>query len=330
MPLNPAQLRVHEISEDEIREFIHTPVSLRSDSVTVGPSDFTMHFRIPGDKLIPAVQWILGVDYVDQDLNLRRSTPMFHPVYNWAYAKAINVHGQVYDRDDVEAVVWAFQVTPAAWKQYDVEVAFTYPNFRVYEDDEVTSESQRYVAKFNSPDTKIVTVDNGMVTYDAPGGAFPWNAMPHNATVPVTRRDGAGIRVVWNRVPADFIQASDDDIPQKYMLAKGKVNDAVLFGCPAETLQLMDVNMDDKFPCPLLTEQMGRLSFLYRIEFLFLYVNQLQAQVGVGPAETRRGHNMLLGPRMKYWYARNAASGTPVFEPIDMDKLFTNYTDAYV
>lgn len=334
MPINPSDLLVGQITEDQIREFIHTPVSMRRDAFTVGSSDLDMTFQIPGDKLKAAMQWILGVDYVDNTNALRRSLPMFHPFWNWAWAKQVTVNGQLYDRDDTDSVVWDFQVTPAAWKKYQVEVSFDIPPFRMLEDDEIGSspgaERFRFVSKFLSPETSIVTVDNGMVVYDA-NPTDGWNNEPHNTTIPVARRDGAGYRVVWHRVPADFIQPDDDTAPIKFMVAKGKVNNATLFGCPPETLLLYDVNMDDKYVCPLVTDQLGQLSFLYRIEFRFMFVKQLDGQIGkqLPTPETRRGHNLLLGPAMKYWYSRNKDSNKPVFELIDMNKLWTHWSDTY-
>lgn len=328
MPINPADLLVGQITEDEIREFIHTPVSIRRDSFTVGSADLDMSFRIPGTKLKAAVQWILGVDYVDNNNNLRRSLPMFHPFWNWAWARQISIHGQVYDKDDLDSVVWDFQVTPAAWKQYDVTVAFDIPPFRMLEDIDVDKESQRFTTKLLTLDTKIVSIENGQVIYEAPNKA--WNIGPRHTTIPVARRDGAGYRVIWHRVPAEFIQKDDDTAPEKFMMAKGKVNDAPFFGCAAETMLLIDVKMDDKYVCPILTDQLGQLSYLYRIEFLFQYVRQLKSQMG-DPNENRRGHNFMLGPEMAYWRTRNAKPPNRlIFEPIAMDKLFTHYSDTYV
>jgi hypothetical protein len=326
VPIDPSDLLVGQITAEEITEFIHPPVSPRRDALTVGSADLEMHFKIPGDKLKAAVQFILGVDYVDYDLNLRRSLPMFHPFWCWNFAKQINVQGQVYDRDDVESVVWDFQVTPAAWKQYEAIVTFDQSPFPIYADDEVDTETERFLSKFWAPDSKVVTVDNGQVVYYNASGK-PFDQQPRSATIPIARREGAGLKVIWHRVPADFIQPDDDTLPIKYAHAKGKVNDAPLFGCAPETLLLLDVKMDDKYPCPLMTDQVGKLSFLYRLEFDFLYVNQLTSQMG-DSAETLRGHNCLLGPELAYWPTRSVAGGgRKIFQPIAMEKLFTNYTD---
>lgn len=324
MPLDPSDLLVGQITADDIKEFVHGTTSPRADNFTLGGCDLEMKFQIPGDKLKAALQWILGVDYVDTNHDLRRSLPMFHPVHNWAWARSVTAQGQQYDGDDTDAVVWDFQSTPAKWKKYEVTVSFDIPRFRVLGDDEVQYEYQRFVSKELTPDTKIVTVENGQVLYDANGGD-DWNGKPHQATIPIARRDGGGLTVKWWHVPADFVQPDDNTVPVKYLNAQGKVNSASIFGCDAETLLLVQTKFE-KYVSPLLTDQLGRLQYLYDIEFEFLYVRQLDASIGKA-GETRRGHNMLLGPTMKYWYAKNATSNNPVFESVDFAKLFTYYTD---
>lgn len=325
MPLSPSELLVGQITADDIKEFVTTINSPRTDNFTLGGCDLDMKFKVPGDKLKPFLQFCLGVNYVGTDNALHRSLPMFHPVHCWAWARSVSINGQQYDGDDTDAVIWDSQVTPAKWKQYEASVTFDIPRFPVYADDEITYEYQRFVSKGTDERTKIVTVDNGQVLYDT-GGSFLFNNTPHNATVPVARRDGAGINAKWWHVPADWLQASDDDVPTKLLNAQGKVNSGTIFNCAAETLLLERVNLDDKYVSPVLTDQLGKLSFMYDVAFQFLYVRQLDAQVGKA-GETRRGHNLLLGPNMKYWYATNPTSGTGVFDSVDFAKLFTIYTD---
>lgn len=326
MPLNPSDLLVGQITADEIKEFTHgTPNSQRTDSLTNGTCDLEMTFKIPGSKLKPFLQFALGVNYVDTDNNLRRSLPMFHPVHCWAWAKQVSINGQGFDGDDADAVIWDFQVTPAKWKQYECRVIFDIPRFKVLADDEITNEYERFVSVDGSGDVKIVTVDNGQVWYDAPGEA--WDLQPHNATIPVARRDGGGFEIKWHHVPEEWLQATAEDYPEKFLLAQGKCNSATFFGKETETLMLLNPVERVRYVSPVMTDQIGDLYWLNDITFTFLYVKQLAAQMGDG-AETQRGHNVLLGPEMKYWVAQNQ-NGQKIVPPIDFTKLFTRYTDAY-
>ncbi len=158
-------------------------------------------------------------------------------------------------------------------------------------------------------------------------GILQWNLQPLNVTIPVARRDGAGVQMTWWAVPQEFVQDGDDDIPDKLMVAQGKCNDAVFFKRGIETMMLTEVNID-KYVSPVVTDAIGKLYFLYDIHFTFLYVRQLANQIGLGGSETRRGHNMLLGPLMKYWYCHNASDVTQLIVPsINMYKLFTHWSD---
>lgn len=329
MPLNPSDLLVGQITEEEFKEFVHGDRSPRVDSFARGMADLTMPFQIPGDKLKAAIQWVIGVNYMDNNNALRRSLPMFHPAHPWAWAESVQVVGMGPDGDDEAAVVWEFQSTPAKWKKYDILVTFGMPKYQLWADDEVTAEYERFVSKELSSDVQMVTVENGQVVYDA--GAFIWDLQPHNATIPVARREGAGIRLTWHAVPQEFVQAApsglevDDGLPTKLLQVQGKVNDAEFLGQPAETLLCTGV-VWDKYVCPIVTDAVGQLYFNYDIHIDLMHVKQLDGQRGKA-GETRYGHNLLLGPQMKYWYATNATSGLKIFEPVDFAKIFTHHSD---
>lgn len=325
MPLNPSELLVGQITAEEIKEFTHGfPQSHRTDTVSNGTIDAEMTFKVPGNKLKPFLQFALGVNYVDTNNNLRRSLPMFHPVHCWAWARQVRINGQQYDGDDVNAVIWDFQVTPAKWKQYECVVVFDIPRFPLYPDDEIDFEYERFVSVDGTGEVKIVTVDNGQVLYTAPGKA--WNNQPHNATIPVARRDGGGFQIKWWHVPEEFVQATDLDFPEKWLMAQGRCNDATFFNKTTECLLLFHVKRE-RYVSPVMTDQIGKLYFLNDVEFNFLYVNQLAGDMGEA-TETLRGHNVLLGPEMKYWKATNT-NGTKIVRPIGFGKLFTHYTDTY-
>lgn len=330
MPLDPSELLVGQITEDEIREFVHD--GRRIDSFSRGVADLTLPMRIPGTKLKAALQWILGVNYMDNSNNLRRSLPMFHSFHCWAWAESIQVLGMGQRGDDTASQIWEFQVMPSKWEYYDCLVTFGMPKYQVLADDEITLEYERFVSKELTGDVQIVSVENGQVVYEASG--FLWQLQPHNATIPVARREGAGIRVTWHGVPQEYVQAAptglevDDGLPTKLLQVQGKCNSVEFWGQPAETLLCTGAQFD-KYVSPVMTDAVGQLYFLYDIHLDFMWVKQLDSQIGAGVGETRRGHNLLLGPSMKYWYATNATSAKPVFEPVSFAKIFTYHTDTF-
>jgi hypothetical protein len=254
---------------------------------------------------------------------------MFHPVHCWAWARSVRVNGQQYDGDDFDAVIWDFQVTPAKWKQYECVVVFDIPRFPLYDDAEVEAESERFVSIDMSPETQIVTVENGQVSYDAPGAGVLWDQQPHyQATMPVARRIGAGFVAKWWHVPEEYLQEEEIDVPEKFMIASGRCNELAFFNKGVETVLLGRVERE-RYVSPVMTDQVGKPYFLNDVTFHFMYTTQLAAEIGVGAGETRRGWNMLLGPNMKYWYTRHATSLLPVVPTIDFDKLFTHWSDSY-
>ena len=72
MPIDAAELLFGQITEADIKEFVQGERSPRVDTFSLGVIDLTLDFKIPGDKLKAALQWILGVDFMDHGNNLRR------------------------------------------------------------------------------------------------------------------------------------------------------------------------------------------------------------------------------------------------------------------
>ena len=332
MPINPSQLLYGQVSEADFKEFVHGTTSIRTDAFSVNAADLTMNLQIPGDKLKPALQWILGVSYMDQSSVLRRSLPMFHPVHPWAWAKSVKVNGQQYNGDDNAAVVWEYQSTPAAWKKYDVQVTFEMPDYHLRGEEsrgiDWTLEYQRFVSKQLTPRVELVSINDGRMKYSA-NATDLWNDKPHVGEVPVARRDFAGVKLVWHQVPLEYVQADDDSLPTKLLQVQGKVNSATFLGQVAETLLCSEVRLN-KYVSPLLTDTIGELYFMYDIEIDLIWTSQLDADIGKA-GETRRGHNMLLGPKTQYWYVRDPehANARSVYIGVDFAKIFTIYTDGF-
>lgn len=310
------------INETDIKEFGVGGEGVRTDSVAVDVCDLTVPYKVPGDKLVGFLMWMLGVDYVDSANKLRRTCPAFHPVYNWAWCKSVQITGQGIRGDDTTLVRYPNQNTPMKWAQYSAVATYEMPTYNVYYDGTVDSEYKRFLSKELIPHVELVAVDGGQVVYQANAGDA-WNGKPQASLGVVARRQTSGVRLTWHRVPLAFVQADDDTLPDKLLDIQGCVNYTTFLGRPPETLLCIDVRLK-KYVSPLVTNTIGQLYFLYDIEFDFAYLKQFDSDIGkVG--ETRRGHNLLLGPTLKYWYATNATSGKPIFPLKEFADVFTHY-----
>lgn len=308
-----------QINEDDILEFVQGDLSPRQDNIATDVCDLTISYKVPGSKLVPFLMWMLGVDYVDSLNQLRRTCPAFHPVYPWAWCKSVQIQGQGFDGDDIAKVIYEFQNTPAKWKQYVAQCTFEMPTYNVYYDDEVSNEYSRFLSKEFFPNTELVSVDGGTVNLDGNGGdAF--NGKPSLQIV--TRRETAGIKLTWMRVPLAYVQPDDDSLPLKLMQIQGRTNDATFLGREAETLLCKDVKLK-KYVSPLTTNNVGQLYFLYDIEInLLWYDPEPKGKSG----ETRHGWNFFLHSNLQYYYA-TSSGGKKIFHSCDFTKAFTHYSD---
>ncbi len=312
------------IDEDDIKEFGAGGEGARTDSVANDVCDLTVPYQVPGTKLVGFLMWMLGVDYVDSSNKLRRTCPAFHPVYNWAWCKSLQITGQGARGDDTDLVRWPFQNTPMKWEKYSAVATYEIPTYNVYYDGVVSNEYQRFLSKELIPHVELVAVDAGQVVYSAPTHPT-FNGKPQASLGVVARRQTSGVRLTWHRVPMAFVQEDDDTLPDKLLDIQGCVNYTTFLGRAPETLLCIDVRLK-KYVSPLTTNTIGQLYFLYDIEFDFAYLKQFASDMGE-PAETRRGHNCLLGPGLQYYYATNATTSKPIFPLKEFSKIFTHYTD---
>ncbi len=327
MPLPVPNLEpLATFNEDDLLEYQEAGASLssRQDNMAYDMADLTMTYQVPGTKLVGFLMWMLGVDYVNSGNQLRRTCPAFHPVHNWAWCRSVQIQGQGWRGDDTNIVQYPYQNTPAKHEKYVAVASYEMPTYNVYYDGTVASEYQRFVSKELIPHVELVSVDNGMVIYEANAGDA-WNEKSRASLGVVARRQTAGVRLTWHRVPLAYVQADDDSLPDKLMEIQGCVNYDTFLGRLPETLLVLDVRLK-KYVSPLVTNNIGQLYFLYDIEIDMAYQKQFDAEIGK-TGELRRGHNLLLGPNMKYWYARNAASNLPIFPLKDFSKIFTHYLD---
>lgn len=309
-------------SEDDLKEMVMGELSPRVDNMAVDKADLTITYKVPGTKLTGFLCWMLGVDYVDSESKLRRTCPAFHPVHAFAWCDTVQIQGMGFRGDDTDIVQYEFQNTPGKWDSYVAVCSFSMPNYNIAYDEDVTYEYQRFLAKEFEESTELVNINPGQVVYDAPGTG--WDARPSLQVV--TRRETAGIKLLWKRVPWAYLAPDDDTLPVKLMQMQGRVNDATFLGQPAETLLCKQVRFPVKYVSPLLTDTLGQLYFMVDVEMLFCWYDpEPKGKAG----ETRHGWNFMLGPDLKYYYATNATSGRPVFESFTFDKAFTIYTDTW-
>jgi hypothetical protein len=329
MPLGPESLTpLAEFSEDDLQEFVHQNPSQRTDRFSVEKADLDVVYKVPGTKLQGALMWLLGVDYVPQSdslvtpasIRLKRTCPAFHPVHCWAWAHSVQVQGQGFQGDDTDAVIWEWQNTPAKWDHYVVTVSYNMPKYNVFYDESVNYEYERFLSKEFFPHTELVSIETGCILLDAPGTA--WENKPPPGMQVAFRRETAGVKLIWHRVPLEFVQASDDELPLKLLQVQGRVNSGTFLGRPPETMLCKDIKLN-KYVSPLLTNTIGQLYFMYDIEMDFIYYDpEPKGFVSTGAAN---GWNYHPAPNYKYYYGVN--SGQPVYKSVDFDKIFTHHTD---
>lgn len=309
------------IAETDIKEMVDGQLSPRVDTLAYDKTDATMTYRVPYDKLIGFYMWMIGADYVDASNALRRSTAAFHPVYPWLYCDTIQIQGQGFRGDDTDIVQYEFQNTPAKWDSIVCVASFSMPSYPVYADDEVSDETQRFLTKEFQPNVQLVSVDPGMVVYDAPTKG--WDAKPSLQLV--TRRETAGIKLTWHRVPLAYLAPDDNTLPTKLLQMQGRVNDAAFLGCDVGTLLCQNVRLR-RYISPLLTNTTGQLYPLVDVEFDLAWYDPLPKGKA---AETRHGWNFMIAPDLQYYYASNATTSRPVFQSFTFAKAFTHYSDTW-
>jgi hypothetical protein len=324
-------LRFNDLSaSDDLREFVHEDPSPRVDTFSHDRADLTMRFKVPGDKLIAFIQFVIGVSYVENSA-LRRKVPMMHPVHTHCFAKTVMIRGRGFDGDDTAAVLFAQQATPAKWKMYDAEVSFERPPYNVFKDEHVTAEYQRFVEKHPIPDTEIVELQGGQLLYDADTGDA-WNNQPITESgLPggriLARYESCGWKIIWHKVPLEWICQHEDTFPKKFMQVVGCVNDASFFGNDNETMLVRRPPKLHKYPQPVTTGALGRLYFACDIEFEMAWRDP-EPKGKVSTITT--GWNYALGPGLKYYYARTATTpARPLWRSRDFTKIFTIWSDTF-
>jgi hypothetical protein len=352
MPISPGSLYTGQIDPIEICEFWMGDRSPSTASFNYKTANVHSTYWIPASKdwngnptdvgsdvkLKAFIQYAMGVDYVEQvnstTFALRRQIPLFHPIHSSLYCDGIVSINGVAPRGDDPDNQYANSgqsVTPVLWDKHEVVLSFGMPKWRMRGDSQVTSEAQRYTYFKMDPSVQVVTLDKGNITLDGtPGGNKP-------TLQAAQRRESSGVTITWYRVPAEWVHdVSNPDygfsIPRKLMMAQGLVNKEPFFGEPAETMQLMRVELGDPYTMPLISDIQGEQEnihlpyYAYDIVMHFRWTDPYpKGKAG----ETRHGWNLMLFNDLKYYYGTVEDSGLKTFRTFNANKLFTHWTDTF-
>jgi hypothetical protein len=314
MPINPADLGIGEIADSDIREWVEN-VSPRTDSFSRSISNSQVTYKIPGDYLKPFLVRAMGVDYVGEDEELHRELPLFHPVHTAMYCDAVvSVNGVGFRGDDETIVIYLNQLTPAKWDSYRVTLSFGTPSYYVTPDEDIDRESERYVEFQLTQDVQLVSVPNGVVTYDAPGET--WDDQPSLQVV--ARKEGGGVRLIWHDVPQEYLFA-EFTFPTHLLGVQGRVNDAVFFGQPVETLLCKSIDLGKPYVNPFVTDALGLPYYMHSLVMDFLYYDPEPKGHVSTPAT---GWSYMIAPDLQY-YRATTPGGLAVYQDSDFSKIFT-------
>jgi hypothetical protein len=329
MPLQTTFLFEPSYSEADWHESIMNP---RSDVLSPDRSSCTTVVTVPYEKYKAAVRFILGFQWTDESNNLRRSTPVFNPVYPWLYASAIT-GTEFKGPDDSKRYTppFDFSVYAGGYTHVEVTVEFRERLYNLWQDWEVETEDERWTYQTREPYTELVQIDGGTLLAHAPSvpgiTGNPYLAAPHV----LAKQSKAKILLQWFQVPTDFVE-DEDGYSSKFQAAEKCVNDATFWGRRAGTLLLEHVHLDKK-PAPITTDLLEGLHWTYDITFELLEFNPPRGDTSID----KYGHNLLPGPSssgasgprsFKYYFYTDdgTLTGKPLFDSYSFAKLFTHHS----
>jgi hypothetical protein len=316
-------------SESDWHESIMNP---REDVLSPDRSSCTTVVTVDYAKYKAAVRFILGYQWVDESKNLRRSTPVFHPVYPWLYASAI-VGTEFKGPNNANRFTppYDFAVYAGGYTHVEVTVEFRERLYNLWQDWEVETEDERWLYWTRDPYTELVQIDGGSLKAHAPSVAAvngqPYLAAPHV----LAKQSKAKVLLQWFQVPVDFVE-DEDGYSSKFQAAEKCVNDATFRGRRAGTMLLEHVHLDKK-PSPVATDLFEGLRWTYDITFEYIEFDPPRGDLSVA----KYGHNLLPGPSssgasggraFKYYYYTDdgTLTGKPLFDSYDFTKLFTHHS----
>jgi hypothetical protein len=302
----------------------------RSDSIAHDGASSTVPVYCTFAKYKACRNFIMGYSYVDETKKLRRNTPIWHPVDGWMYAhKIVDVKfSKALGKTDGP---WEGGVKFAVYAWARLVVEYQHVPYRIFEDDEVDHEYERYVVLKNKPYNELVQVDGGMLRYHCPSVA-DLNGKPLQSARVYATLQKSRLLVEWKRVPVDFIQDANANRP-KFSAMEKRVNSTTFLGRSKETLLCEAIETSDPYPAPIATDVRDKPLMMVDVTFNLLEFNPTPADTSVN----KLGWQLLPGSRrtgtagesaVGWYYATHdgTLTGKPLFEEYDFTKVFEHYS----
>lgn len=302
----------------------------RQDTISHDGAICTLPVHVEFAKSKAALRFIMGYAYVDENNNLRRQTPIWHPVFSWMYAdKIVSItYSKAIGKTEGP---WSGGVPFAVYTWARFVVEFQLVPYRVYQDDDVGFEYQRYTVLKNKPYNEIVQIDGGNLKYHCPSVA-ELNGNPLQSPRVYALLEKKRLMVEWHRVPLDFIQDADGNRPTFSAMEK-RVNETAIFGRGKHTLLCETIETTDPYPAPIATDAQDEPLMMVDVTFNLIEFNPDRADTTVDkfgwllqPGAKRAG---TAGETALGWYFAThdaTLTGKALFETFEFSKVFQHYS----
>lgn len=290
------------------------------------------------------------------DPRIKRTLPLAHPQYPWLFLDSVDGAGIEFSEKadaDPEGVLEAPPLHDyGVYVDHELNLKFSTRPYSVatdsqipvttltwYEDDGSTENTQyakewyRYVEWLPQPAAEYLTAETGQFLFDAPvtfptaPGDSPPSAGKGQIRLLVPSRT---YRLRWYRVPQSFLLSNNN----RFDNAQGRVNQFAWEGFDPGTLLLQSVSPIDTYtpPFPEFVTYDGSTALvsqekLVDLEFVFLYRNPICAEVvtPTNASHIANGHNLVpRGITRKWYYAKTAGNGEPIYPSYPYELLFGN------
>lgn len=308
----------------------------RTDTISRDRSACTVTIITDYSRYKNAIRFVLGYSWVDENYRLRRECPIFHPVWNWLFARAVT-SVEFAKATGKETSEWEHAVPNATYTYARITIEFCEVRYDVLRDDEVEEQSTpsygfkewtRHVEQLPQPYVDLAQIDGGQLLAYAPGIGSPVNGARYTSAPHIlARQEKSAFTLVWREVPAEFLYDEDGFAPKLQAMQK-RVNETEFLGRIPGTLLCESIKAE-KMPAPIITDVFDGLSFTYDVHFEMKEFNPDRGDTTVD----KYGWNLLPGCRTAssggnrtwayYYYTHDGTSGgKPQFESYDFFKVF--------
>ncbi len=285
--------------------------------------------NIAFDKLKACVQYLLGYSYTDytnlSNPQLRRVLPAYHPFFPWLYCtnvSNISAQGLTEDRPTITAppaYADGKSFSYGKYKRVRITASYEALPWNLYEDSQVTSETQRYCQLKPEPYTEMLVLPNGQLRYDASYNATV-NDKPIISPQVRIKQQKNRFDLIWREVPLDFI-CNNSTVPIKLLQMQKCVNKTAFLGLPIGTLLCEDVKIEQGV-LPIATDIAEQNLFQATVTFKLIYFSP-PTEV----SETKRGWNLWPFQNGLYYPAKadpvGGTGGNYAFEEFNFYDAFT-------